>query len=138
MKKFAIGALALTLALSFGACFAASPEKKAERAANDWLALIDGKNYAESYDEAAAFFKAMVDKGEWIKTLKNLRGMLGEAVSRELLSDKRANKMAGAPDGEYVILTYKTKFDKKADAREVIVPMLDKDGRWRISGYHIQ
>lgn len=138
MKKFTIGTLVLTLALSFGLCFAASPEKKAERAANAWFELIDGKNYAESYDEAATFFKTMVDKTEWIKTLRNLRGMLGEVVSRKLISAKRANKMSGAPDGEYVILTYRTKFDKKADAREVIVPMLDKDGKWRVSGYHIQ
>lgn len=138
MKNLFRNILIATLVLSFGTCFAASPEKKAERAANDWLALIDGKNYAESYDEAATFFKAMVDKNDWIKTLRNLRSMLGEATSRKLLSSKRANKMAGAPDGEYVILTYKTKFDKKADAREVIVPMLDKDGKWRISGYHIQ
>ncbi len=138
MKKFAIGALVLTLALSFSLCFAASPEKKAERAAKDWLELIDGKNYAESYDEAATFFKAMVNKAEWIKTLRNLRGMLGEVNSRKLISAKRTTKMAGAPDGEYVIITYRTKFDKKSDAREVIVPMLDKDGKWRISGYHIQ
>lgn len=138
MKNLFRNILIATLVLSFGTCFAASPEKKAQRAANDWLALIDGKNYAESYDEAATFFKAMVDKNDWIKTLRNLRSMLGEATSRKMLSAKRANKMAGAPDGEYVILTYKTKFDKKADAREVIVPMLDKDGKWRISGYHIQ
>jgi hypothetical protein len=138
MRKFIGIALVLTLVLSIGTCFAASPEKKAERAAKDWLELIDGKNYAESYDEAASFFRAMVDKKDWIKTLRNLRSMLGEAVSRKLISAKRANKMAGAPDGEYVIITYKTKFDKKADAREVIVPMLDKDGKWRISGYHIQ
>jgi len=138
MKNLLRNILIATLVLSFGVCFAASPEKKAEKAANDWLAFIDGKNYAESYDEAAGFFKVMVDKDDWIKTLANLRSMLGEAVSRKLLSADRANKLAGAPDGEYVILTYKTKFDKKPDAREVIVPMLDKDGKWRISGYHIQ
>ncbi|MDD5424515.1 MAG: DUF4019 domain-containing protein [Candidatus Omnitrophica bacterium] len=45
--------------------------------------------------------------------------------------------MQGAPDGEYVILVYKTDFKRKVGAQEIVVPMLDKDGKWRISGYNI-
>ncbi len=125
------------LVLSVGVSFARSPEKHAELCAKDWLSLIDGKQYAQSYDDAASFFKAMVDKDQWIKTLTNLKSMLGEVESRQLVSMKRENKMAGAPDGEYVVLVYKTKFAKKSAAQEVVIPMLDKDGKWRVSGYHI-
>lgn len=121
-----------------GVCFGASPEKKAEIAAKNWLELVDGKNYAKSYDDAAEFFKAMVKKDEWINTLTSLRSMLGPVESRKLVSKKFQNKMPGAPDGEYVIIIYKTDFRKKADAQEVIVPMLDSDGKWRVSGYHIK
>lgn len=136
MKRLLAGILVAVLAS--GICFAASPEKKAEIAAKNWLKLVDGKNYAKSYDDAALFFKAMVKKDDWVSTLSNLRSMLRGVESRKLISKKYETKMPGAPDGEYVILVYKTRFEKKADAREVIVPMLDRDGRWRVSGYHIQ
>lgn len=135
MKRLILVVAIVTL--SAGLCFAASPEKKAERCAKNWLELIDEKNYAQSYDEAASFFKALVDKNDWIQTCGALRDMLGAVESRKLVSTTRETRMAGAPDGEYVILVYKTKFAKKAEAQEIIVPMLDKDGEWRVSGYHI-
>lgn len=136
MKRLFVGIL--LVALTFGICFAASPEKKAVTAARNWLELIDGKNYAKSYDDAASFFKAMVKKDDWIGTLGNLRSMLGPVESRQLVSKKYETKMPGAPDGEYVILVYKTRFGKKSGAQEVVVPMLDQDGKWRVSGYYIK
>ncbi len=132
--------LALLLVILFvsGVCFGASPEKKAKIAAKSWLESVDGKNYAKSYDDAASFFKAMVKKDDWINSLTGLRSALRGVVSRELVSAKYQEKMPGAPDGEYVILVYKTTFERKADAQEVVVPMLDKDGKWRVSGYYIK
>ena len=128
--------LAVVLAALFisGACFGASPEKKAKIAANNWLELVDGKNYATSYDDAASFFKVVVKKDDWINTLTGLRSTLRGVVSRQLISEKYEEKMPGAPDGEYVIIKYKTKFEKKEAAEEVVVPMLDTDGKWRVSG----
>lgn len=136
MKRL-IAVLLVALFVS-GVCFGASPEKKAKIAAKSWLESVDQKNYAKSYDDAAEFFKAMVKKNEWIDTLTSLRSMLGPVESRELISEEFKNKMDGAPDGEYVIIVYKTDFRKKSDAREIVVPMLDKDGKWRVSGYHIK
>ena len=132
--------LAVVLAALFisGACFGASPEKKAKIAANNWLELVDGKNYAKSYDDAASFFKVVVKKDDWINTLTGLRSMLRGVVSRQLISEKYEEKMPGAPDGEYVIIKYKTKFEKKEAAEEVVVPMLDTDGKWRVSGYYVK
>ncbi len=132
--------LAVLLVMLFvsGVCFGASPEKKAKIAAKSWLELVDAKNYAKSYDDAASFFKKMVKKDDWINTLTNLRSMLRGVVSRQLISEEYTTKMEGAPDGEYVVLKYKTKFEKKEYADEVVVPMLDTDGKWRVSGYYIK
>ena len=135
MKKLIAGLL--IAAFTFTLCYAATPEKKAEKSAKQWLELVDNKNYAQSYDEAASFFKAMVDKNSWIQTCGRLRDMLGEVQSRKLISATRETRMSGAPDGEYIVLVFKTTFRKKADAQEIIVPMLDSDGKWRVSGYHI-
>ena len=131
-------AVVLVVILASGVCFAASPEKKAKTCANSWLELVDNKNYAKSYDDAASFFKAMVKKDDWINTLTSLRSMLRGVVSRQLISETYETTMPGAPDGEYVVLKYKTKFEKKENAEEVVVPMLDTDGKWRVSGYYIK
>ena len=64
--------------------------------------------------------------------------MLRGVVSRQLISETYETTMPGAPDGEYVVLKYKTKFEKKENAEEVVVPMLDTDGKWRVSGYYIK
>ncbi|MDD5424554.1 MAG: DUF4019 domain-containing protein, partial [Candidatus Omnitrophica bacterium] len=131
MKKIILAVMIVML--SAGLCFAASPEKKAQIAAKNWLEMIDSKDYAQSYDSASSFFKTIVNKSDWVQTCGSLRDMLGKAESRKLVSATRQDKMQGAPDGEYVILVYKTDFKRKVGAQEIVVPMLDKDGKWRIS-----
>jgi hypothetical protein len=44
----------------------------------------------------------------------------------------------GAPDGKYVVIRYETSFRNKKAATETVTPMLDADGRWRVSGYFIK
>ncbi len=46
--------------------------------------------------------------------------------------------LPGAPDGEYVVIQYNTEFENKKVAIETITPMLDDDGKWRVSGYYIK
>ncbi len=42
------------------------------------------------------------------------------------------------PDGEYVVVQLETSFANKKAAVETVTPMLEKDGRWRVSGYFIR
>ena len=46
--------------------------------------------------------------------------------------------LPGAPDGEYVVIQYKTSFQNKASAIETVTPMRDPDGVYRVSGYYIR
>jgi hypothetical protein len=46
--------------------------------------------------------------------------------------------MPGAPDGEYVIIMYASQFENRADATEIVTPVREKDGSWRVSGYDIR
>jgi hypothetical protein len=55
-----------------------------------------------------------------------------------LRSKHYTNTLPGAPDGEYVVIQYETSFENKKSAIETITPMLDEDGRWRVSGYYIK
>ena len=49
-----------------------------------------------------------------------------------------AESLPGAPDGEYVVILFKTSFEGKAEAVETVTPMRDADGEWRVAGYYIR
>jgi hypothetical protein len=55
-----------------------------------------------------------------------------------LKSATYTKSLPGAPDGEYVVIQYDTGFEHKQSAVETVTPMLDKDGKWRVSGYFIR
>jgi hypothetical protein len=113
-------------------------EKAAVTASNTWLSLVDGENYAESWNQAAGLFKAAVTKEQWQNTVKAVRVPLGKVMTRRLKSKQYTKTLPGAPDGEYVVIQYETTFENKKSAVETVTPMLDKDGKWRVSGYYIK
>ena len=113
-------------------------QKAAREGAESWLALVDDGQYAESWDEAASMFKDKVARAKWETMLAAGRKPLGELKSRSFASAHYTTEMPGAPDGEYVILQYKASYANKKSATETITPMLDKDGKWRVSGYFIR
>ena len=110
----------------------------ADASAQAWLALVDAGSFAESWDEAADYFKSAIKKEKWVETLQAVRTPLGKMVSRTLSSKQYANSLPGVPDGEYVVLQYHTTFENKQKSIETVTPMLDKDGKWRVSGYYIK
>jgi hypothetical protein len=114
------------------------PEKEAQVAAEHWLALIDAGKFAESWQSAAGYFQAAVSKAQWQNSLDAARKPLGSLVSRKLKSAEYAKTLPGAPDGEYIILQFDTSFTNKKEAVETITPILDKDGKWKVSGYFIR
>ncbi len=114
------------------------PEKEAQVAAEQWLALIDAGQFDESWESAASFFQAAVPQAQWLSSLDAVRKPLGSQESRKLKSAKYTKTLPGAPDGEYVVLQFATSFTNKKEAVETVTPMLDKDGKWKISGYFIK
>jgi len=113
-------------------------EKAAVTAAGAWLSLVDEGNYAESWNQAAALFKSAVTKEQWLNSMKGFRVPLGKMLLRKLKSKQYTKTLPGAPDGEYVVIQYETTFENKKSAVETVTPMLDKDGKWRVSGYYIK
>ena len=57
--------LLIILLTSSALAFAQKPDDLALQSAEDWLALVDSGNYAESWQQAAALFKAHVTKDQW-------------------------------------------------------------------------
>ena len=113
-------------------------EQKAVDASRAWLALVDGERYGESWEEAALYFRNAINKELWQQSLNAVRKPLGKVIRRTVKSKQYSTSLPGAPDGEYVVIQYETSFSNKKSALETITPMLDRDGKWRVSGYYIK
>jgi hypothetical protein len=113
-------------------------ETDAVTAAQDWLALIDGGDSSESYNRAASLFKSAVSLEQWQSSLAAAQAPLGKPLSRSLKSSRYAEELPGAPDGKYYVIEYNTVFERKERGTETVVPMLDEDGVWRVSGYFVR
>ncbi len=132
----------LLLALLLGICAAVQAQQKheqlAQQSSDAWLALVDSGKYDDSWQEASQLFKAAVTKEQWQGALRASRDPLGKMLSRKLKNATYSKTLPGAPDGEYVVIQYESSFEHKQSAVETVTPMLDKDGKWRVSGYYIR
>ena len=118
---------------------AQKPEDLAQTSAQSWLALTDSGKYAESWQEASTLFRSAINQNIWVvDKITPARAPLGKILSRKLKSATYVKNPPGAPDREYVVIQYDTSFENKKEAVETITPMLDKDGKWRVSGYYIK
>jgi len=113
-------------------------EEKAVESSNTWLKLVDDGQYSKSWETAAELFKGAVTKGQWNQSLNAVRKPLGRVIRRNMRSKQYMTSLPGAPDGEYVVIQYETSFKNKKAAIETVAPMLDKDKKWRVSGYYIK
>ena len=114
------------------------PEELAQKSAEAWLALTDGGKYGESWEQAASFFKDKVSRDQWIGSMTAYRSPMGKVLSRTLKGASYRTSLPNAPAGEYVVIQYNTSFQNQKDAIETVTPMLDKDGKWRVSGYYMK
>ncbi len=116
----------------------AADEQAAQEGALAWLALVDHGEYGRSWDEAAPVFQQAVARDKWVDMIATFRGPFGPVQSRTLRRAHYTKTLAGAPDGEYVVIQFDTRFEKKQAGVETITPMRGADGVWRISGYYIK
>jgi Protein of unknown function (DUF4019) len=128
------------LILSGGTIMAGDSGKEAAAvsAAEKWLVLVDAGKYAASWKEAAEFFRNAVRPEQWEQSIQTVRGLLGKLISRKVQTTSYKTSLPGAPDGEYVVIQFETSFVNKKAAIETVTPMMDKDGKWRVSGYYIK
>ncbi len=136
-----VSALLGILLFTIGGCAPESNpdgEKSGIESAQSWLEFVDNEKYTESWEEAAEFFKSAITKEKWAETIQVVRKPFGKVISRKLKSQKYMTSLPGATDGEYVVIQYNTEFENKKVTIETITPMLDDDGKWRVSGYFIK
>jgi predicted Ser/Thr protein kinase len=108
----------------------------AEKAAQAWLKLKDQEKFAQCWEQSSAFSKKSVSKEDVVKLQRDLLKKMGKLESRTIVSRQFATSLPGGPDGEYVVLQYQAKYSIAKDIIETVIPMLEKDGQWRVAGYH--
>lgn len=110
-------------------------------AAERFLAFVDRGDVPNSYNEMAAASRQMVSLQQWESAVKTVRSPLGTLVSRRMVTAVPTHNLPGAPEGDYVVIQYNTRFSKLPSdqiAIETVTPMLDRDGNWRVSGYYVK
>ncbi len=110
----------------------------AKEAARAWLAQVDQGKYAESWDSAAAASREKVSRSAWGQSIGAVRAAQGAVKARASDTAIFTKSLPGAPAGDYVVLQYRTEFANAPAAIETVIPMREKDGTWKVSGYFIK
>ncbi|MGK2905009.1 MAG: DUF4019 domain-containing protein [Desulfuromonadales bacterium] len=111
--------------------------EKARAAALEFLHLLDADKYAESWRIAADLMKEKVTKQEWIEKITRTRTLAGALVERSEEDASYSTTAKDSPDGEYIALTFATKYQRAESVTEFVTVMLE-DGHWKVAGYFIQ
>jgi hypothetical protein len=139
MKQLAaLFVLAAACAAPFAHAQQPGAVRNAVDAADRWLVPADAGDGAATWDQAASAFQAAVSKADWSAALRQARQPLGAVTARKMVSSEYKRSLPGAPDGEYVVIQYDTQFEHKAHAVETVVPMRERDGSWKVSGYFVK
>ena len=108
-----------------------------ETSAREWVALVDGRRWEDSWRTAAALFKSQLTAEQWVSAIRPVREPLGGVSSRVLQSATKTGAPPGAPAGEYEILEFRTSFAQRADMTETVVLAREGSG-WKVAGYFIR
>jgi uncharacterized RDD family membrane protein YckC/tRNA A-37 threonylcarbamoyl transferase component Bud32 len=106
--------------------------------AQAWLLTVDRGEYAKSWQESSGFFKSVTPEAQWMENMTALRKSLGELESRRLGKTESFKSLPTAPDGQYLVMEFKSSFAEKKDAVEMVIFMKESDGRWRGTGYGVE
>jgi hypothetical protein len=139
MRKMLVCLSLILMVGSFGCSEKRNPEAEAAalEAAKSWLALVDGDKYEESWEDAGGLLKGAVTKDRWLQSMQTIRKPFGKNLDRTIRSIGYYTSLPGVPDGQYVSIKFKSTFENQGLAIETITPMLEKDGKWRISAYYM-
>jgi hypothetical protein len=119
-----------------------SPSKivaqQASLAAAEFLYLVDTEEYAESWEVTSAALKDMLSQDSWNDRITELREVLGPVIERLLQDVSYTDSASDVPKGEYVVMTFVSKFELREKVVEKLTLMLGDDATWRVAGYFMR
>ncbi len=126
--------LILTLCASCARSIELTPA--AQQASQTALRLIDDKSYTQSWEQASTIFRDIVTLEAWLTRVASLRDPHGQFHERLQRSAVAMTDPADSPKGEWIVITYDSRFDKNIVVETLMMYL--EDGRWRMAGYFLK
>ena len=130
-------AIVLVLGAASRSALAADEVAPPEVAAQGWLALVDQSRLADAWKAGGDLLRKDTTEPEWTEGMQRLREKYGAAESRQIVSRDYHRQLAGAPDGTYFTMRYRTHFSSAGDQLE-LVTLTAAPGGYRVIGYGIK
>lgn len=142
MKHFRpILAIVLVLLLSTLAHSSDTKEQKQAagvKSAANFLSLLDNGKYGDAWKQLSPSKQPNANKDEWQSQVARYRKQVGKLHDRKILGAEYTTQLPGGEQGEFVVVTFLSSFERLGSALEIVVPQLLPNGTWVISGYSIK
>jgi len=107
-------------------------------AAAQFLFLVDTEEYVKSWEISSANLKKMLSQEAWNEQIVKIRSFLGPIVERVHHDISYTDSPSDVPTGEYVIMTFVSKFELRERVVETITLMLGDNDQWQVVGYFLR
>lgn len=113
-------------------------KKEAEKAANDYVAVLDKGEYARSWELGGEVFRSLVSQEKWVRDLNQMRKPLGTVASRQLIKNEFIKDPYDILTWDFILVEYETAFENAPQAREILFLRSNpQDERWYVGSYEI-
>ncbi|MCK0128222.1 DUF4019 domain-containing protein [Erythrobacter sp. F6033] len=106
--------------------------------AKAFLAPVDAGDWNKSWNIAGDFFQEQITAAEWAERVSPVRKPLGAVEERRLVSAQQVSTLPGAPEGDYEVLQFQTKFANREGLALETMMMLKNGNSYDVTGYFIQ
>lgn len=120
VRKF-LGSMCLLVWLAGPAAAEAPPSDQLNHQAGRYLDLLDLDRYEEAWQKMSPLFQALSNHEQWLKRHKTIRSTYGVLTSRQFYRIDYRQSYSLSPDGQYVIIQYKSSYQNKAETNETVV-----------------
>ena len=107
-------------------------------AASQFLLLVDTEEYAKSWEVSSERLKEMLTQKTWSEQITKIRSFLGPIIERIHQDISYTDSAIDAPSGEYVVMTFISKFELRERVTETITLMLSDNDQWQVVGYFLR
>ena len=116
---------------------AAEAHTEAAAISQQWLALVDSRDYGASWKEASPLFQKRIPQDKWAEAMIMVREPMGALSIRKVANATSSKSLPGLPDGDYVVVQFETSFANKANAVETVT-LIGGAGGQKVGGYFIK
>jgi len=109
----------------------------AAQSAEKWVGLLDEGKFDIAYTQTSLLMQKTVDQKEWVYLMDVSRKPLGKVKARTLGDIRTAKNPKGLPEGDYMVVYYKSNFANRHEGEELLT-LTHGDGSWRVLTYQVK